>query len=163
MKGKLIGNQKGFSLVELIVVIAIMGIVAVGGLISMSLVSGQNAKGCCEELESYIQQTRMTAMSRADATLKIYTKSDGVYVRLSTASEEVRIGKVGISASYVDTGGNTVNLTSGTELEISFDRSSGAFKPLGGGTNYCDKIVLKQGERIYTLKMIPRTGKFYRE
>lgn len=50
----------------------------------------------------------------------------------SVDGDEVKIGKMGVSVSYQDTDGNTVNVTGATELELSFDRSSGAFKPLGG-------------------------------
>lgn len=158
----LLHNQRGFSLLELVVVIAIMGVVAVGGLLSMSLVFGQNVKSCYKELEGYLQKTRMMAMSKEDAKLKIYTKSDGVYVDLSTESREVKIGKAGITVSYHDTDGNTVDVTGTTELEISFDRSSGAFKPLEGSTsNYCDEIKVTDGERTYQLNLVPKTGKFY--
>ena len=163
-KYNIVHDQKGFSLVELVVVIAIMGVLAVGGLLSMSLVFGQNIKSCYKELESYLQQTRMMAMSRADATLKIYTKVDGVYVYPSVENREIKIGKVGISVSYHDTNGNTVDVTGATELEISFDRSSGAFKPISissGVSNYCDMIKLTDGDRTYQLKLAPKTGKFY--
>lgn len=74
MNRKLIDNQQGFSLVELIVVIAIMGVLAVGGLISLSLVSGQHVKSCYKELEAHLQQARLMAMSKADASLTVYQK-----------------------------------------------------------------------------------------
>ncbi len=161
-------DQRGFSLVELIVTLAIVGIVSVGGLYSISVVTGQNIKSCAKKLESAINETRVFALSKSQAKMELYTNADGVFVKVyadaSATGTEEKIGKTGISIKYEDTAGNEVELNSGTTLTISFDRSSGAFRPLTGSTDkYCEAVILEEGSRKYTLRMIPQTGKFYLE
>lgn len=156
-------DARGFSLVELIVVIAIMAVLMTTGLVSMSLVSGQNVKSCVSEAESYLSRTRLEAMSRENAELKLLVKNDGVYVNLSVEGRDVKIGKSGISVSYETTGGTTVDVSGSTELIISYDRSSGAFKPLPGSAEYCERIIFTGSGRTVSLRLVPQTGKYYRE
>lgn len=184
-------NQKGFSLIELIVVIAVMGILSVTGLLSLSLVTGQNIKGCVSDIESCISETKVQSMSRANAGLMLYAKSDGIYARLYVGTkepreltaaewesvEEQKIGKRGISISFKTDGGGEIPLQEGgslldNSLILSFDRSSGAFKTLRQGTvsgvtinagEYCTAIILESGQRSMQITLIPQTGKYYTE
>lgn len=73
-------NNKGLSLVELIVVIAIMCI-AVGSLsLSMSLVTGAEAKKAYQKIDSIIDEARTGSMSRFNETLTIkYMEKDTAY------------------------------------------------------------------------------------
>jgi len=73
-------NNKGFSLVELVVIIAIMAL-GVGAIsLSVSLVTGSEAKKAFEKLESQLDETKTGAMSRYDETLKIeYHVADTSY------------------------------------------------------------------------------------
>lgn len=153
-------NQKGFTLVELIVVIAIMAVVATMGLLSFSVVTGQDVKSCAADIKSYIGQTKVHAMSRANATMTLSVKSDGVYVNLSVEGHDVQVGKSGIAVSYRTDDGGTVTLNATDTLVLSFDRSSGAFLQLPDG-KYCTAIVLNGGGRTITITLIPQTGKYY--
>lgn len=73
-------NNKGFSLVELIVVIAIMTI-AVGTItLSISLVTGAEAKKAFRKIEALIDEARTGSMSRYDEELTIqYCAKDTSY------------------------------------------------------------------------------------
>ena len=180
-------NQKGFSLVELIVVLAIMSVLTTVGLLSFSLVTGQSVRSCASDLESFISQTRIQAMSRADASLAIYVKNDGVYATLTASSngtefeiDTQKIGKSSITVKYTTDDGQTYTLQplSGDKptdaekedlnktLVLGFDRSSGAFKQLlwwSGGTVNCTEIRLEGGSSPIKIILVPQTGKYYTE
>lgn len=158
----MVRNQKGFSLVELIVVIAIMAVLSTVGVLSFAVVSGRYVSSCAEELISYIGDTRMEALSRASAELEIFVKNDGVYVHPSVEARDIKIGKAGIEVSYT-AGGANVTLSETERLVLSFDRSSGAFTPLNGGANYCDEIRIVSGRHSARIVVVPQTGKFYME
>lgn len=167
-------NQKGFSLIEIIVVFAIMAIIGAGALVSFSLVTGQNVKSCAKKIDTYLGQTRMNAMSRHNTVLYLMVEDDGVYAQMyksqdnsntMVAEERVKIAKEGTRVRYRPStaGATLVDLTpGGVRLEISFDRSSGAFKPLPDDT-YCTEIIIGDGTNEARIAMVPLTGKYYIE
>lgn len=77
---KLAKNNKGFSLVELIVVIAIMAI-AVGAVsLSVSLLTGSEANKAFQKLEAVLDEVRTGSMTRFNETLTIsYLTGDANY------------------------------------------------------------------------------------
>lgn len=166
MTTRRMGDQRGVSLIELIVVLAIMGVVSTFGLLGLSLLTGQNIKSCYRQLDHYLDATKLTAMSKQEATLKLYKGTDdGIYIHLSATNEDIRIGKAGLTVRFGD--GNNLYEADGTQtLKLCFDRSTGAFKEalLADDTPFsCRTIVLSDGQRTYTMRLIPKTGKFYRE
>ena len=72
-------NNGGFSLVELIVVIAISVVLIGAATISIRSVMGVEVKQCARNIESIINKTRVTSMGKDSAVLKIYKASDGAY------------------------------------------------------------------------------------
>uniref|UniRef100_UPI004056159B pilus assembly FimT family protein n=1 Tax=Acetatifactor sp. TaxID=1872090 RepID=UPI004056159B len=157
-------DQRGFSLVELIVVIAIMAVVSTVGVLSFAMVTGRQVISCTEEMESYIAETKVQALSRASATLEIFVKADGVYVNLSVEGRDVKIGTSGLTVKY-RAGGSEVTLSETERLVLSFDRASGAFLPLSGYATetYCEEIVIESGNRTGKIVLVSKTGKFYIE
>lgn len=96
MKQRKIDNR-GFSLVELIVVIAIMAI-AVGTLtLSVSMVTGAESKKAFQKLEALIDETRTGAMSRFDQQLTVcYKSKDALYDGTDVTGEYDADGFYGI-------------------------------------------------------------------
>lgn len=156
-------NNKGFSLIELIVVIAILGVIAGGTILSTNVVFSMGVKGCTDYLYGYLGKTRIDAMSKASAELEIYRNSNGeYYAKLSTETEETKIGKSPLEISYYINNDTTKYIISDSNiLKLSFDRSSGAFLPLEGSANYCEKIIIKGGAKESVILLVPETGKFY--
>lgn len=75
---RLRSNDRGFSLVELIVVIAIMAVLLGVMALSLNLLMGTEAKQACSKLDGQLNEVKTSAMSRYDETLKLkyYTKAD---------------------------------------------------------------------------------------
>ena len=74
--GKCKWNEKGFSLVELIIVIAIMAVVIGTVVFSVSMVFSANAKTCCNNLQRAIADCKVTTMGKSEARLVLYRGSD---------------------------------------------------------------------------------------
>ena len=83
-------NNGGFSLVELIVVIAISVVLIGAATISIRSVMGVEVKQCARNIESIINKTRVTTMGKDSAVLEIYKDaSDGAYYYKTTINGTV--------------------------------------------------------------------------
>ncbi|MDD6186794.1 MAG: type II secretion system protein [Oscillospiraceae bacterium] len=153
-------NKKGYTLIELIVVVALMGLaISVVG-ISLSYIQSTRVKDCAEKMNYAIETTRVNAMSRTgDNKVEFYKSSDGVYmIRTAggiTGSAE-KIGGSSISVKYVISGAEQELGDSGTgnDLVFEFDKASGAFKGLTP-----QKIILSGSGKEMTISLYKRTGK----
>jgi len=97
-------NNKGFSLIELIVVIAIMTVTIGAVVISVSLISGSDAKEASRKFNSQIDEVRTGSMSRYDENISIMylekdpdngIDSDGYYTvkKITTITEDATAKK----------------------------------------------------------------------
>ena len=129
-------NNGGFSLVELIVVIAISVVLIGAATISIRSVMGVEVKQCARNIESIINKTRVTTMGKDSAVLEIYKDaSDGAYYYKTTINGTVsapsKVGKSRIDVYYSmkDDYSDKTQLNSSDKIMLQFDRSSGAQKP----------------------------------
>jgi prepilin-type N-terminal cleavage/methylation domain-containing protein len=191
MKGRR-KNNKGVSLVELIVVISIMaimtGIVSVGA----GVLNGRAAKETRDKLLSSLENVRAQTMGK-DAISVTLSYTDDQYLLTytydkttaaggtETVTESKVIGTDKCTIYYADSnfsdtiatasdcvsrlGGNKV--TAGNPLQFSFDRSSGALKEstdASGANFYIAHIYVVQGDHDpYGIRLYPETGKMTEE
>lgn len=163
-------NNKGFSLIELIIVLAIIAVL--GGVMWMGFqsVGSRQVNQCTNNIESFLGRTKTLALAKDAAKVRIYRNDDGYYADIyvgSAAAPETtkKIGTDSLAVSYVTNDSAVTAFSVGTQLELSFQRDSGAFTALGGGSTgvYCVEIQVIKGDYERSVKMIPETGKYFVE
>lgn len=165
-------NNRGFSLVELIVVVAIGAILIGASILSIASISGTAAKQCARNIESILNKTRVTTMGKDTAVIELYKDlSDGAYYYTvtvkngkvdkngngETTAETKKIGRSNLeirySADVSTTFNNASKLDVSNPIKIEFDRSSGAEK------TDISKIWVKHGSTEKTITIYKETGK----
>ena len=169
-------NNGGFSLVELIIVIAIMAIlVGVMG-ISASSLTGRKVKKCADEIMSTIERTRVLTLGKEQNDVECVLTYEGkeyhakIYQKGTLVSDRI-VGKdpIDIKVYFEDTlteiDGKTPYATPGEKgLHLVFNRASGAFEQNtneagGHEKEYCRRIVVTNGSRTIEITTVGRTGK----
>lgn len=165
-------NNNGFSLVELIVVIAIGVILASATAISISSVLGVAVKQCSRNIESVLNKAKVSTMGKDSVIVELY-KNDGagndgayyytVYVN-GIESEKKKIGRSSLEITYsMEQDYSSVKTLSGSEkITIEFDRSSGAEKANADG-KCCSRIWVKKGGTQKIITIYKETGKIVNE
>lgn len=125
-------DNRGFSLVELIVVMGIMAVLGGVMFMGVSMISGKPADKCAEKIKTVIQSSRVTTMGRTNVSLKIYRAADGRVMASQTTPEGTNdsiIGDADVTVEVQINGGGFSPLGSASSpLTIEFDRSTGALK-----------------------------------
>ncbi len=181
-------NNSGFSLIELIIVLAIVAVVTGTVVWSVSLVFSTDAKACANNLQRAIADCKVTTMGKAKAWLLIYRGEDGrVYSQLHVMTEKKddagnriydettkdpvlvdvpeeaqKLGGNRVMVTYTDASGNSgVNLPEGKA-----DGNTGIrieFDRSSGSfkedAGVPQKIELSGGKRHYTFTFHMLTGK----
>lgn len=168
-------NNSGMSLVELIVVLAIVSVVGTGLVIGVNATSGKAAEECAAKLESAFAGTRTTALGKIGASGTVRVETDGIwYIEtiesagpsgVETSEKKTRIGDDTVSVKYKITGKTEyIDLLSGNELRLKFNRSNGSFGDLSymGSAQtgkYAEEIVVSKAGKEYRLALYHLTGK----
>ena len=157
-------NNRGISLTELIVVIAIMAVLAGGGITMMGLIPRMQVNGCIQDFAGNMGRVKTNTMSFQEVKAELYQDNTGVYMQVykgGVAEEAVMIGEKGVCVKAV-INGLDVDLK-GKKLELSYDRSSGAFNDVqvvgGGEHGECESITFYKGTTERTATLIKLTGK----
>lgn len=164
-------NQKGFSLIEIIIAIALVGILAGVSVSMINHVHYANTKKTVEAVDSALDKQQANTMSKVDKPyMYIYKLSDGYYMKELTeeltAFDSTKLDNNGTKISgngtqiYFESESGT--LLSGTKFIRICYKKSGIFNKdaLGDGTKATnvDKIVVK-GTGTYTITLVEATGK----
>ena len=164
---KLHDDNGGYSLIELVVVLAITAIIMSTVFYSIILVFSANAKSCVNNIERSIGDCKVTTMGRADAYMVLFRDNEGnVYTQMHitksdgtvTDEEPQKVGTSKVDVGYTPKNGTETALLPGDSIEIRFDRSNGGFKADAGGRLY-EEIYVRGGSKDFRITMTELTGK----
>ena len=156
-------NSKGFSLLELVVVIAVMMALVLVVTGSFTLIYKSRAKSTAERFGAFLSQSKVNSLSGISNELEFYCDGEkGSYIcRLKNSSGgEYKSSEIGASRIDVKVNGNS--LQDGEKLVISFSRSTGAVEKIMLGENsllaYVSNTVTFSMSRTYTVTLYTLTG-----
>ncbi len=148
-------NNKGFSLIELIIVIAILSIVTSTVVVGVGYLYSTNVKSSLKKLNSALMKTQSYTTTKSiqsrDIALKITKDSTGCvlhYVDMTNSDAEIagmdaeKIGnsKIYVALEYSD--GTTQTVDSSNPGYVCFDRATGGLLPESGSGAYLKKIYV---------------------
>lgn len=170
-------NNKGLSLVEVVIVVAIMSVVIATVSFGLSSVISRPADACAEELVSTLRNAKITTMGKRSCTLELYQTGAGNEIKMkettvtsSVGSPKVndfKLGEKGVLVKINTKNSGSFQLHEIDKLEITFNRETGGFNKgkftiLVSGTaveDYISSIEIEKGNRSHTVTLYYLTGK----
>lgn len=171
-KSRLYKNNNGYSLIELIIVIAIMAVLLGTIVYSVTMVFSANSKTCANNIQRAIADCKVTSMGKADAYMELWRDTDNnVYTQVYVydgatagfvAQDRQQVGTSQVYVGYVKEGETIADATEltagGSKVTIKFDRASGSFD--AAAYSNCAQIIVRGGSRHYAIDMVRVTGKY---
>lgn len=168
-------NNTGFSLVEVIIAIAMLTILTGVGAYGIGQVTGFRAREAADKITSSITENKIETLGKAKTSggmaWEIYEEDGDFYVRTlydlgsgaaySGASEKVNDGKVDVwVGSKTPTSSSLMKMGTGTTYRIYFNRATGAVcNSSGGSVSANPYIKVVYGRKDYEIEVISKTGK----
>ncbi len=169
-------DNRGITLVEIIIIIAILGVLSgvfIGG---MGYIPNSAARSLATSIKSAIGETRIKTMGKQETVLHLYKDAaDGKYYKqmIYTENGTVKTDQVEIigkhhpvvTYTYEGSGGDTSATLDSDGIYIGFNRTNGKEEviavPGGSGKSsiICKKIVVTGGGATCTITIVPATGK----
>lgn len=161
-------NNKGFSYVELVLVLGIIAIMMGIMALSMSLIGRTNVNKGCDNLNSAMNQARTTSMARGRVNGQITISCQGgkyyYYIgkpgTTESDKEKVKFASLPVKISYSlrSNPGVLESLDEGESISIRYDQSTGAFGMSSAG-DFVDNIVFSNDDQMATIICYIPTGK----
>ncbi len=167
-------NNAGISLVEVVVVIAILAILGGGAYYGIGQISGFRAREGADTICSSISQSRIQILGKAknnqNMAWQLVRKGNEYYVRTAYDldgtpyyKDEKKIvdGKVTVyTGEKSGASVSTTELADGGVCTIYFNRSTGAACDVSGNTRTANPYIsVKHGRKEYHVEVIAKTGK----
>ncbi len=173
---KKLRNNKGFSLVEIMVVIAIMMILVGIAALSYNVVTNANVSKAANTLNSAFSTAKTTCIAKGadEGTLTIKVIDSRMYYYIgsaadgtaATASQMKQVSnattKIALAGTYDAIGGTA--LTDGYVVQYAF-KPSGAMYTISGGSdvdfaaNACVDYLFSNKKRLARAYIYPETGR----
>lgn len=159
-------DNRGLSLIEMIIVIAILAVMSGTVVLGISVALSKPAEECARKIQQSLEGGRVYAMGKQKLTISFFADHGDVYVQeIATApdgsvttKEPVKIGK-GVEVSYHLEGATDYTQLTSTRLTFSYDRATGGFNKSECSPGFCDKIKVEKGNRVMTVSIYSLTGK----
>ena len=156
-------NQKGMTLIEIIIVIALIGILAGSSVALIGHIGYANTKKTVETIDAALDKQQSVAMSKKENPyLYIYKRDDGYYMKqLSSKLDTLDDTKLDGSGTKISGKDAEIRINSETGTLVDGDtiirimyQKNGVFHT---DTNI-DAIVIK-GKGTYKITLVKETGK----
>lgn len=150
-------KNAGYSLIELIIIIALMSVVIGYLMWNASTIFGYNAKECYKKMTSAITSTKVDTLSKSkspgDIKLVITSESDGVYAQKTGPGVDNEKSELCKRKCLVETCTNGGSFTTATSITIYYNRDSGAMTTIPADLKY-----IRIGGK-HLIELWPDTGK----
>ena len=171
-------NNEGFTMVELIIVIAIMAVLLSFFVSNIGYVTGSAVRGCAKSIKTGLSEVRVKTMGKSETLFCLYRGSDGYYIvhcvdGVTEGAE--KCGRSDLTIRYYTASNPTVaqTVTNGAPLVVGFDRANGAIDTgLSANVNIevssvsvtavdCNRIEVVGGGKTEEFMISTVTGKVY--
>ncbi|MCM1325483.1 MAG: type II secretion system GspH family protein [Bacteroidales bacterium] len=166
-------DNRGLSLVEIIIVVAIMSVLTGVLALGVSAALSKPADECAEKIVSTLNSARITTMGKQEISMKFYQDDTGVYLVESITdtsgsyNKKSKIGQKGVMVSYKLEGDTDYRELNDSGIILSFKRSTGGFNnvftsgPSGNADTgkHCVEVKVHKASRDKIIKLAYLTGK----
>ena len=169
VKEETILNNKGYSLLEAIVIIAILGVLTGFMATSSGLFDGRRVKACADSVSSLLDKVRMANLGKDEVTLTIYKDTDQaikakIVTKIMSRNDSITktfiedVSNDNVEMSYsTDISGSAENPAGAAGMVFNFNRNTGAIKDTSPNGIQC--IILRKGNAEKKIKIYAATGK----
>lgn len=165
-------DNRGISLVEIIIVVAIMSVIIGVSGYGLSLISGRPAQACAQKLAGSLQHTRTISMGKYATYARLARDDNGkvwfeVYQKIKEADGDyAMVRQSNLADGSVSVICDDEELGNGKSILIGFDRSTGALTDKVGGdkpTTVVGKIIVSKANTTVNIGITKATGKVFIE
>lgn len=169
VKEETILNNKGYSLLEAIVIIAILGVLTGFMATSSGLFDGRRVKACADSVSSLLDKVRLANLGKDEVTLTIYKDTDQaikakIVTKIVSRNDSIEktfiedVSNDNVEMSYsTDISGSSENPAGAAGMVFNFNRNTGAIKDTSPNGIQC--IILRKGNAEKKIKIYAATGK----
>lgn len=167
-------NNKGFSLIELIVIMIIVVILATAVVVAFVNSEDQKTKSSATLVSKYLDNVMNYSMTKGNAYLTLEYDSGRYYVKDSENHSEKLSPAIEVSY-HIENSENVIAIDENNKLMISFSRTNGSFTPIIKSVNadgtfvyettgdsntnvYADNITIKCNDSTKVIHLYTKTG-----
>ena len=161
-------NNDGLSLIELIIVVAIMTVLGAALFLSTSVATDKHVTSCANKIAMAMEQTRSLTLGKQTGYIRLWQDASGEvyaqeYINLSAYGDEVSVGHSGLTVKLLYTDGTELNLNTVADVEIEFSRSTGSiykYRIAGAdSTKVLKGIEVNNGRKTVMIEIDRYTGR----